>query len=168
MNRVILDSINGDVGENDHLMILGDLFFGQADEGIALMKQIKCKNIWLIPGNHDKPKTVDLLEKEGVLSVIHGQYAQPPILRVVKDGSRVGTFVLSHYPLCSWDGLSHGRMHLFGHVHLNAEERLMPGKACDVGIEAGNYRVFDIEEVAAELKRRPKLPSYLSRDHHSG
>ena len=53
MDSKIVENINSVVGENDILIHLGDWSFGGSDQIWNFRKQIKCKNIHLILGNHD-------------------------------------------------------------------------------------------------------------------
>lgn len=53
MNNTIINNINNKVGEDDILFHLGDWSFGGLDKIFEFRKQIKCKNIHLILGNHD-------------------------------------------------------------------------------------------------------------------
>ena len=53
MNKSIVDNINSIVGEDDILFHLGDWSFGGKEQIWEFRKQIKCKNIHLILGNHD-------------------------------------------------------------------------------------------------------------------
>lgn len=54
MNAAILKGINDNVKENDNLYYLGDWTFGGIDKIWEFRKQIKCKNMHLIYGNHDE------------------------------------------------------------------------------------------------------------------
>ena len=53
MNDLILKNINDVVGVNDILIHLGDFSFGGVENIAKFRLQIKCKNIYLIHGNHD-------------------------------------------------------------------------------------------------------------------
>ena len=53
MNELIINNINKYVKEDDILYHLGDWSFGGIDNICEFRKQIKCKNIYLVPGNHD-------------------------------------------------------------------------------------------------------------------
>lgn len=56
----IIRNINEIVKEDDILYILGDLMLGDNDKGMALFKQIRCNNIHIILGNHDKDTRIAL------------------------------------------------------------------------------------------------------------
>lgn len=53
MNKTLIHTINEVIGEDDILFHLGDWSFGGIDKIWEFRKQIKCKNIHLINGNHD-------------------------------------------------------------------------------------------------------------------
>lgn len=53
MDNALVEAINSTVGENDILFHLGDWSFGGIEQIWEFRKQIKCKNIHLITGNHD-------------------------------------------------------------------------------------------------------------------
>lgn len=54
MNQTIVDNINSVVGEDDILIHFGDFSFGGIESIWEFRKQIICKNIYLIFGNHDE------------------------------------------------------------------------------------------------------------------
>jgi len=53
MNKLIVKNINDVVEENDILYHLGDWSFGGIENIWEFKKQINCKNVYLVPGNHD-------------------------------------------------------------------------------------------------------------------
>lgn len=122
MNAAIIDSTNEVVGLNDNLVILGDFCFtpkGKREEIVkSLRRRIKCKNLFLVLGNHDNKNT--LLE---VTSQVFHQYT---------FNIHGQSIFASHYPCRSWNKASHGSWMLYGHVHnLFFEEdngELMPYK----------------------------------------
>ena len=55
MNKQLIDNINDDVKTNDELWILGDFAYKVSREEVRKLRdQIKCRNVHLIRGNHDK------------------------------------------------------------------------------------------------------------------
>jgi calcineurin-like phosphoesterase family protein len=54
MNETILRNTNAVATWRDTLVILGDLLLGKFEVSVELLRQIHCKRIWLIPGNHDR------------------------------------------------------------------------------------------------------------------
>lgn len=53
MNQTLINNINDKIKEDDILFHLGDWSFGGLDNIWKFRKLIKCKNIYLILGNHD-------------------------------------------------------------------------------------------------------------------
>lgn len=53
MNLTLIEKINAKVGEDDILFHLGDWSFGGIENIWSFRSQIICKNIHIIPGNHD-------------------------------------------------------------------------------------------------------------------
>lgn len=54
MNRTIIDNTNDLVGADDELWLVGDIVMGAFTSTIELIKSLRCRNIYLIPGNHDR------------------------------------------------------------------------------------------------------------------
>lgn len=78
MDKVIVDNINSVVGEDDILIHLGDWSFGGKEQIWEFRKQIKCKNIHLVLGNHDH-----YIKGDKVIPNAHWQIGEDP---VIKDG----------------------------------------------------------------------------------
>jgi calcineurin-like phosphoesterase family protein len=53
MNNILISNINNTVKPTDELYILGDFCFGDRLRANTFLNQIRCKNIYLIKGNHD-------------------------------------------------------------------------------------------------------------------
>lgn len=54
MNEAIINNTNAVVGPDDELWIIGDLAMGQFVESIRLFERLVCRNLFQVPGNHDK------------------------------------------------------------------------------------------------------------------
>lgn len=160
MNQAIIESINSVVGEDDILYHLGDWSFGGWENIWHLRKQIKCKNIIQICGNHDSHIIKDrffpfLINIDGEISEIEdkNEYTHIGILKnmynvtakdffkEVYDGT--GNYgieieiegqkiILNHYPLETWNGIENGTWLLFGHNHGQDKDN-ETGKMMDVG-----------------------------------
>jgi len=187
MNQTIIDSINKYVGEDDVLYHLGDWTFGGIDNIWEFRKQIKCKNVHLILGNHDqhiaknkKMRNVFIQFNSGRIvdienstsdwdEVVEAQDLFTSVNQVlnVKINSQPKCEVfLSHYSHRVWDRSHEGVIHLYGHSHNSIDNNY--GKSMDVGMDAiyalkGEYRPISIEEILDIMKDRDvKLV-----DHHS-
>lgn len=159
MNAGLIQNINETVGRDDQLWILGDFSFkGNMEDVTKLRKQIVCKHVHLVRGNHDK------------------KYEESRVFESVQDYKELktdyGKLILFHYPIFSWNGAIHGFAHLHGHIHSTGDynesnlqkkylDRFpnaqvqnpdMPLRIYDVGVDANNYRPISLEEIAKLLK----------------
>jgi calcineurin-like phosphoesterase family protein len=156
MNDRLVNAINNVVGQDDTLIMLGDVSFGGFENIGIFLDRLICKNIHLILGNHD---THIENNRENIqsrfLSVQH--YLEVNI----NDKN----FVLCHYPLQSWNGLNKGVIHLHGHVHLPPHRKFGNGKRLDVGMDGNGMDPYSISEI---IKIMDKIPvgSDMSGDHH--
>ena len=55
MDQAILERLNALVKPNDTLYFLGDFCMGSQARVLAYRRRIRCKRIFAVPGNHDKP-----------------------------------------------------------------------------------------------------------------
>jgi len=139
MNSHIVSQYNKYIKEDDVLFMLGDWSFGGIENIWNFRKQLLCKNIHLILGNHDYPHiggnsmrelpnvkraypysaTFVDAEPEG------GEYPDyltakelfssvQDYLKITIDKKEV---ILSHYPMAAWDRSYKGSWMLHGHSH---------------------------------------------------
>jgi calcineurin-like phosphoesterase family protein len=156
MNQRLVDGINHFVGQDDTLIILGDVSFGGFDNVGIFLSRLVCKNIHLILGNHDHHIENDRMGiQSNFLSVQH-------YLEVNINGEN---FVLCHYPLQSWHGMNKGVIHLHGHVHLPESRKFGNGKKMDVGVDGNGMDPYDIDEIIKIMNRR-NIFSDMDGDHH--
>lgn len=167
MNAVIINNINSIVGQDDILYCLGDFAFGGHDNIRIFRERIVCKNIHLIFGNHDEHIIKNTNNyRDLFLSVNQSINLQVVIPSKEKDiRAKKLTFILSHFPYASWDSMSKGVMHLFGHLHLPKELKLIGNRSMDVGLDGNDLKPYNILEVNKLLKNDP-IRSLFSFDHH--
>lgn len=107
-NDLFLNEINTKVERHDRLFILGDFAWQNTIQ--KWKHRIRCRNVWLIIGNHDHRSKCKLA-------------FGPDRVRDVFESKIRGTKVwLSHYPHVSWPGSHRGTMHLYGHIHGQREQ----------------------------------------------
>lgn len=156
MNNRLVNGINNVVGQDDTLIMLGDVSFGGFENIGIFLDRLICKNIHLILGNHD---THIENNRENIqsrfLSVQH--YLEVNI----NDKN----FVLCHYPLQSWNGLNKGVIQLHGHVHLPANRKFGNGKRMDVGVDGNDMVPYSIDGIIKIMNKIP-VGSDMSGDHH--
>ena len=162
MNTTIVNNINSKVGQDDILIHLGDWSFGGFDSIKEFRDRIVCKNIYLLYGNHDH----HIERNKGGIQGIFVKTSQYQMLTVIDSNGKRFEFVMMHYPMCSWHDMNKGRIHLFGHVHLSPQSKVMAGRAMDVGCDGNNLTPYELSEILSIMKDRPVKASSLPSDHH--
>jgi len=161
MNDEIVSSINKLVDENDILFHLGDFAFGNRTNIYEFRRRIKCKNIHLILGNHDKH-----IRKNEIVWDDNGN--RPPLFanelfesiqdylfltikftediskRFFLQPNRSQSFALSHYPMLSWEDIESGSIHLHGHIHSPKESRFGTNRRLDVGVDGNDLKPYNL------------------------
>ncbi|MCL2820204.1 MAG: metallophosphoesterase family protein [Oscillospiraceae bacterium] len=145
MNRALINNWNSRVSNNDHVYIVGDVFYGgrgakDPDEAISIVKKLN-GILHLIAGNHDLPylKNMDY----------HYLFADVDQLRYLKhDGEHI---ILCHYPLAEWSGYYRGSWHIYGHIH-NAKDTafsfmMNQEKALNAGVDICNFTPVTFDEL---------------------
>lgn len=166
MNATIVNNINEVVGQDDILIHLGDWSFGGFESIKEFRDRIVCQNIYLAYGNHDH----HIENNRGGIQGIFVKTFQYEVVQVafpmVKGGFVKHEFVIDHYPLCSWHDMNRGRFHLFGHVHLPPNQKLMGGRSMDVGMDGNNLTPYNAADIVKILSGRPVQANRLPSDHH--
>jgi calcineurin-like phosphoesterase family protein len=156
MNERLIDGINNFVGQDDTLIMLGDVSFGGFENIDIFLDRLICKNIHLIIGNHDHHIENNRGNIQSrFLSINH--YLEVKI----NDAS----FVMCHYPLQSWHGLNKGVIHLHGHVHLPENRKFGNGRRMDVGVDGNGMSPYSINDIIKIMNKRP-VGSDMPGDHH--
>jgi calcineurin-like phosphoesterase family protein len=201
MNQTIVNNINSMVGEEDIMIHFGDFSFGGIESIWEFRKQIICKNIYLLFGNHDE-KIIDnkvlpnchdcnddFIIEDGPNPNIYrdyrdrmfdvnaqdlfswcGHYVNFEITypQIKKDEKRPRyKFIASHFPIHSWDELGKGRVHFFGHTHLEKQDKVSKdSRAMDVGMDGNNYFPYELREIYNMIKHNPIGNLIIKNDHH--
>lgn len=128
---------NAVVKPDDRVYHLGDVAIRR--QSIATMAKLNGTKV-LIRGNHD---IFELKE-------------YTPFFKDVRGTHKLGSFILSHYPLhetgCNFEGWCEGNIH--GHVHLRTLNDPRYFNAC---VEVINYTPKPFEEIEAEILQRQKI-----------
>lgn len=121
MNEYMIGKWNGKVRENDEVVIIGDLSWGNAEETSQLTRRLNGR-LYLIQGNHDgfvSKTTMDMSRFEWV----------KPYEELYDNKRKV---VLCHYPIICYNGQyrldedGNPRTYmLYGHVHDSRDQRLV-------------------------------------------
>jgi calcineurin-like phosphoesterase family protein len=170
MNETILNNINSVVGQDDILLHLGDFSFGGFENIRLFRDRIVCRNIHLITGNHDHHIVKNREGIREIFSSVTDYYTQFelrfPSIRMMGQIDRIN-LVFCHFPIASWDSMNDGVIHLFGHVHLPPEKKIMSGKSMDVGVDGNDYKPYSLFECLSLLRNHPVAGTALPSDHHT-
>ena len=129
MDQIIIDKINAMVQPNDTFYIPGDFSFVKKDFNLVrkYRERMNCKHIHFIRGNHDYFTD---REYRTVFEFV-GYYEEINFNKT--------KFIISHWPMISWNGSYHGSIMLHGHCHSNInnwKDMHMPGlPLIDVGFD---------------------------------
>ena len=145
MNDALIANINARVAQTDTLYILGDYSFKiDLETAYALRQKINCRDIHLVPGNHDK----DWTRPE-----VAGAFTVEPMITTIKVHDGRQKIVLSHFPLADWPSMRRGSWHLHGHIHssrggYNAFNLRQNVLRYDVGVDANAYAPVSLDEIS--------------------
>ncbi len=156
-DSTIIENINLLVKKDDILYHLGDWSFGETENIKKYRNQIKCKNIHLVLGNHDKYIRPIDSPFRGCFSSVND--IMNITTRMEKDFLKT-KFFLSHYGHRVWPNSHHNSIHLYGHSHGTLPRW---GRSMDVGIDCNNFYPFHLDEILFEMKNVEPLII----DHHT-
>lgn len=140
MNKVLIDSYNSVVKDDDDVYIDGDLCY-RCDNPLFYIKQLKGRK-HLIIGNHDK-----FLLKN---SEVRKCFVEIKDIITVNDNGR--KIVICHYPMVEWDGYYRDVVHFYGHIHNNFDNPTSQyiGKiknAYNIGVDVIGYKPLTYEQI---------------------
>jgi calcineurin-like phosphoesterase family protein len=153
MDRVIASNWNRAVSPEDEIFHLGDVgcWYG-TQEWLSILPKLNGKK-YLVPGNHDKKLLNPLRKVFELLPPIHE-------FRYSNEEGEFG-FVLSHYPIFSWNGKFHGSIHCYGHSHSKVKE--LGPQAFDASVDSNNFYPISIENVIVSVTKEVMEPGYHGR-----
>jgi calcineurin-like phosphoesterase family protein len=147
MDQTILERLNVSVKANDTLYFLGDFCIGGKARVLERRKQIRCKKVFAVPGNHDKEarKLTEEFTWLGNLAEISVK-GQP--------------IVLCHYAMRVWNRAHHGAWHLYGHSHGKLPEA-PTSLSMDVGVDTHDFRPWHFDEINLLMTEKAKARGEL-------
>lgn len=126
MDTTIIENINAVVGENDILWHLGDFAYGrsaQPNQIQLIRNKIRCKNIMLIVGNHDK-KVLKNTELKRMFTAILPCFVghiegKPVVLTHVPPKKEIDPYICGM--INGWKNKFSNSPIFYGHVHNNSD-----------------------------------------------
>jgi calcineurin-like phosphoesterase family protein len=145
----LIDRWNAVVGSKDQVYHLGDFFFRCSIKHAAGVLHKLNGRIFALQGNHDG-KTLKKLQAFSAEKITYmGAYHE------LKYDKKMPV-ILCHYPIQSWNRMSHGSWHLHGHSHGKLKETPDWFMRLDVGSPCHDYTPISIERVAELMEPRAK------------
>jgi calcineurin-like phosphoesterase family protein len=155
MNDTLVNGINTLVDKNDILIHLGDFSFGGREKVDEFRGRLNCDTLYLVVGNHDHH-----IKKDKELQALF--IRTTPLMDLSVNGK---SFVLCHFPLCTWAGVGSGVINLHGHTHKKPERRFGKGLQLDIGVDGNEMTPYEVNEIISLMKDRP-IGHYLEDDYH--
>lgn len=174
----LINNWNSVVNDNAVCFLLGDSVVGAGENSkqkfVDILAKLNYRELYIMPGNHfaGYKQFLNYHIHDGCGELLRFEYdfngktvyLIPNYYELVVKNQ---FFVLSHYPILSYNNSGKGAIHLFGHVHgnLNKTElgRLyLSGRVLDVSPESiGNYPISYSKIMEIMKERKP-----LELDHH--
>jgi calcineurin-like phosphoesterase family protein len=153
MDRALIDSINRSVREEDVLFHLGDFCF-RPEQAEAYRGRIRCRNVVLVPGNHDPWPAGNSRGKafSGLFSEV-----SPLLERNLAIDGRRQSLVMCHYAMRRWNKSHYGSWHLFGHSHGRLPDDPQ-ALSWDVGVDNNGYLPLSLANVREIMSKKDFKP----------
>ncbi|GFI11454.1 hypothetical protein IMSAGC007_03931 [Lachnospiraceae bacterium] len=138
MDKCLIKLWNSRVSSNDDVYVLGDFAYKNRKPEEWYLRQLRGTK-HLIIGNHDQP----LLNNNKAMSYF--ETVDQRLLVSDKDEH----VCLCHYPMASWQGLSKGYWHIYGHIHMGKWEESIPQseKALNASACINGYTPSSLQEL---------------------
>lgn len=159
-DNLIIENINSMVAPEDTLYHLGDVSVGSKSSYINLSKEdaciefcnrVRCKNIILIQGNHDLS-----------LSRLNQLYVFKEVYKYYELYYKHNLICFFHHPIRSWNGMSNGNLHLYGHCHHKDWKNSLYGRSMDIGLDGNNFKPWLLDDVIEILR----VQTVIEEGHH--
>ena len=145
MNQTIISNFRNVVTDNDLLILVGDISFGNEDETYYAISHLPGTKI-LVRGNHDK--VID--ESSKIQSLFH----RIANLYEFYDKPTKSYFVACHYPMFHWNKSHKGSYHVHGHNHGNIKKYPFEGRLMDIGVDTNKFMPYSLDDVIKNLSSK--------------
>lgn len=144
MHEVLLENINRKVKVNDTLRIQGDFAFGRPQHIEDIRAKIKCKDLRIIIGSHDREIQKSAYLRSLFTEVVDfGTTIKVPLVSGTQI--RYQEIILCHYAMKSWPKSHYGTWHLFGHHHGKLKTSNL---SFDCGVDCWNFSPLSLIDVS--------------------
>ena len=157
MHVELIKRWNNVVEDDDIVYYLGDLAFCRDETTVWFLHSLKGK-INYIMGNHDKMKDI---VKFGRFENVHEYgteiFIKDEDLKSTRGSQGYQQFILSHYPILSWNRAHYGSIHLHGHCHgslMKSNQDYYKRRVMDVGCNNIDYTPISYQQVKEIMLKR--------------
>ncbi|HBT0444859.1 TPA: hypothetical protein MA058_003515 [Klebsiella pneumoniae] len=159
MNESLVEEWNKVVKQTDLVFNLGDICIGNPIKALPYLQRLNGFIIHL-KGNHDNPLMQEKLQPQ----LLKHLFLDTPYLKININNQDI---ILCHYPIASWDGMSRGSIHLYGHCHGSFSLQHSMGKSLDVGVDSTFNRIQELRPVSLkEIIEHMSEKEIICFDHH--
>lgn len=152
MNSTMINRFNERVTENDILFLLGDIGFGSKSSVVNFLTRLRCKNVHLTFGNHDK----NIIRNE---DGVQGYFKSCAFKReIYVDGQFI---ILDHYAHRVWNKSHRGSWMLYGHSHASLPDD-PNALSIDVGVDTNDMYPYSFDDIKKIMAKK----TYKPIDHH--
>lgn len=139
MNNQMVVRHNSVVGPNDHVLFMGDVFFGDPYLAADVLARMNGKRFDLILGNHDDPKS----------AIIQKYFAS---IKLIHNFKPLGV-VFSHMPLHAQQMIEKDwiKWNVHGHIHQN---KAPEGNYINVSVEALDYTPIRLKNLLKKFEHK--------------
>ena len=149
MLEKIIENWNNVVKQDDDVYILGDMFYRFGGNVKNIIRNLNGHK-HLIIGNHDK----QLLNDKAALELFYSVDYYKEIKDTLYGKDKF--VILSHYPMCEWNGFYRNSIHLYGHIHnsINTTFKIMRNipNAYNVGADILDFTPCTLEQIIEKNK----------------
>lgn len=146
MNEAIIENWNSVIKEGDIVYHLGDVIMGELESGLELVRQLKGKK-FLAFGNHDTQARISAFEHNLLFKNIQMGYR-------IKSGKM--TLILTHYPTIVENTTKEKVISFHGHTHATSAFYNDQWNMFNVGMDAHNCKLVNLEDAVAAIKQKKK------------
>lgn len=134
MDLSLIKNWNKIIRDKDDVYILGDVsFYKDIEHNRFLLDSLRGKK-HLILGNHDYR---NVIPRDCFVEIVD--------YKELKYNKKF--FVLSHYPILSWNKKHRGSIHLYGHTHSRSLGDYENQNCMNVGVDKNDFKPISIEEI---------------------
>lgn len=168
-DRGIREAWNSVCDSDSIMFLLGDSIFGQSGEErlIKFLNSVNFKTLYLMAGNHAAGYKQLLAKSDSQFELNLGHKKIVFLPNYIEFYLEKQPFVLSHYPILSFNGQGKGVICLHGHCHgklyeNNWAKEIYNGKVMDVGVEncPKPVNMLDISRKFSKIES-------ITYDHHN-